>query len=186
VPVLGNDQHLGRGQPSGRSALWAIAAWSAVIVGVGSFILAITVSLSAGPYEAQPSYTEFLTDVRADQVQSITVDSATGATKGAYRSGSNFVTRSPAVNLPEADLSALDAGHLVRTYQAAAAGWDWLGTAAVLLPIARSIGARIPKGVLLAGPPSTDKTLMGQAVAGEAGVAFISVTAHSSWRCSSA
>jgi cell division protease FtsH len=39
-----------------------------------------------------------------------------------------------------------------------------------------SIGARIPKGVLLVGPPGTGKTLISRAVAGEAGVAFYSVS----------
>ena len=40
----------------------------------------------------------------------------------------------------------------------------------------KDIGAKIPKGALLAGPPGTGKTLMAKACAGEAGVPFFYIS----------
>jgi len=214
--------------------LWVLLALTLVIVLSSSFA-------GTGGGDAI-SYSEFMADVRDDEIDAVEIDNTDGSISGERSDGTEFTTTGPLDGgIPDSDLAILREREVrveyttpqpgllssllpflipvaifvaffwfmqrraqsqmggimsigrskAKTYSterpgttfADVAGYD--GVKQDIKEVVdflktperfREIGARIPKGVLLVGPPGTGKTLIARAVAGEAGVPFLSVT----------
>jgi cell division protease FtsH len=239
-PRLPNQRPQQPGEPNKRAGGWP--RW-AIYVLAGVLAIGLLVP-SMWPRDdgEKITYTEFMSLVREDDVESVDINNSSGAISGELTNGQQFRTNGPGEGrLSEADETTLREHGVDYDYKTASNNW-FLSIAGLLLPVLliigffvwmqrraagqmgnvmsigrsrakayshdkpsttfadiagyegvkqeitevvdflrmpdrfREIGARVPKGMLLVGPPGTGKTLFARAVAGEAGVGFLSVT----------